>query len=492
VPKLKTYFIAIGLLIMACARADLSLVVQLVPGTNVVEYANYHRVDVLDTTDPAPFALLNISERDIVPTLIRIQADPRTVWMEPETKVEIPSQRTTSRGGTVGAVGDRSSLHSLNSNMLNQINWNSAVATGGTRPVRVAVLDTGIPFRSPQLWPKVVAGLNLVEPGAQPIDVPNFRDDNNNGQIDEGVGHGSMVAGIIDQIAPNASLIIVRLADSDGDSNSWFIIKGIVFSVLNGAEVINISMGTQGHLFALSNVVKWAFDQNVTIVAPIGIDNAPTVLKPASYDRVVCVTGVNHLDLKASFSNWNARADASAPATGIRSYWWDGTMGIWSGTSFAAPMMAGSIAVGLQYRTPAPLWKVRSAIQTSGTNIDGLNTGYQGMLGGRLNVVNLVNQLTLVPELSNLVFEPWQIFSGQVARGTVLLNAPVETDTVISLSSTHPMIRPPSQLMIRAGSNRGEFTIMSPATTQDISVDVRAMLRDQVISSRLLIRGYQP
>jgi subtilisin family serine protease len=155
--------------------------------------------------------------------------------------------------------------------------------------------------------------------------------------------------------------------------------------VENRAEVANISLGSLIELPALEDVIDWTEEHNLLIVAAIGNNGLQAVLCPASNSKAVCVSGVLPTDVKADFSNWNETADQSAPATGIESTWWDGTTGIWSGTSFSTPLVSASIANCLQRVAAKSPKTIRGLLKISGDNIDPLNPSYAGRLGPRLN-----------------------------------------------------------------------------------------------------------
>lgn len=348
------------------------------------------RITLVDSTSDKLFGLF--SPKPGV-DLHNVQADMlldfRIRKAEDNALVAMPKGEA-SKGSTVASIGNRSTLYAMNTKLLQQIKFNPSWANAPGREVRVAVLDTGMSAQRPEIWAKTVASLNIIEPGEPAYDRPRNHNTNNNGLTDEGTGHGSMVTGIIDQIAPLAKLIVVRAADSDGISNAWFLIKGLSFAVQHRAEVVNISLGSEDRIPALQDVLEWCeVEKGIVIVAPIGNDNRRMTLFPAESSHVICVTGVDDEDEKASFSNWDSDAVVSAPATGIRSYWWDGKLAVWDGTSFAAPLVSGAIADCLRRRRPLSAWKVRPLLERFGDNIDGSNWNYDGKLGLRLNITRI-------------------------------------------------------------------------------------------------------
>ncbi len=383
----------LSLFLAACVAAlapAQRLVCRIVPGADPAQIARDHSLYLRDITAPAPFILVEPDPfSGIEFSLARLMADPRVVWVEDDDDLVCPENTSGGRGGTVAAVADRNALYAVNANLLQQIRWSVPPPGAIERDVRVAILDNGLSPLHGRLWKKVAAAANLLPDGRDPYDLPYGVDSNGNFDPDEMVGHGTMIAGIIDFMAPEAQFVIARVADSDGQATAWSIIKGLAFAVLNGAEVANISLGSVDRIPALSDVLDWTDENGLLIVAPIGNNGQRLAVFPAGYSEALCVSGVLPDDRKAPFSNWRGTADSAAPATGIRSTFWNGQMGLWSGTSFAAPLVAGAVADCLTRRLSMRPEDLIDAVDETGDDIDGLNPLYRGELGTRLNYSRL-------------------------------------------------------------------------------------------------------
>ena len=328
--------------------------------------------------------------------------DSRVIWASPDKPSSI---RYSGHGSSVAAIYDRFATYSLNTNLWGQINFRPNRRS--FTPITVGIVDTGVSPRQEDIWDNIIAGASFVpnsgsrsdDSGSDDdnekafADLPRGLDTNGNGVVDEAVGHGTMVTGLILQMVPNTPLVIAKSADSDGIGSSWTVLEGVIYCVQKGAKLINISLGSIDPLYDLEGVLDWVEQSGTLIVSPIGNDGSNSFLYPAGYPSVVCVTGLLPDNTKAPFSNWHSIARVSAPATGILSAWWDGGTAVWSGTSLSAPLVVGCAAAAWAVnpnKTPAD---VRKAIETSGTNIDNLNPDYAGQLGGRLNFVNLITLL---------------------------------------------------------------------------------------------------
>jgi subtilisin family serine protease len=394
----KTFLLLTALILAGAAQAQERVLVQLensadyTGARNAVAGRFASRMDLKDWTEGFPFLLfIARSGQDVEQLQEDLIADPAVADAEDDARYFQP-EGEASKGSTVASIGSRSTLYAMNTGMLQQIRFQPGWANSfGIRNVRVAILDTGMSAQRPELWNKTVASLNLIEPGQPAYDMPRGHNSNQNGTIDEGTGHGSMVAGIIDQVAPLVQLVVVRAADSDGVTSAWNLIKGLAFAAQNRAEVVNISFGSYEGIPMLGDAIEWFEDNNygMTVVAPVGNDNIRELMEPADRSSVIAVAGVDDEDEKASFSNWDGDVRVSAPATGIRSYWWDGKLAAWDGTSFAAPLVAGAIADGLRFRRTLAPWKVREMFDRFGDDIDGSNPGYADRLGKRLNITKL-------------------------------------------------------------------------------------------------------
>ncbi len=312
-----------------------------------------------------------------------LSSDPAVDTVDTNTVLSLGSQ--SGKGSTIPVISVDPAVTTSNPEMLTQVN---AAGTGtGARTVKLAVLDTGLSTSSP-LWSSVIASSNTLVPSAGANDIATNSDSDGDGKKDESVGHGTLVATLAKTIAPNAKLIVVKVADADGAATIWSMQNGVDFAIAQGAEVVNISLGTGYDNAILNNVINYTEAAGVTLVAAIGNNEMGYALFPSLNTKVIAVAGVNLDDTKDPNSNWSLKTEVSAPASGS-AMTTSGTLGEWSGTSFSSALVAGAIADGLANTTPKTPSAVRDALLSSGTNIDSLNPEYAGQLGSRLNVAAL-------------------------------------------------------------------------------------------------------
>jgi subtilisin family serine protease len=236
----------------------------------------------------------------------------------------------------------------------------------------VAVLDTGLDRQHPDL--NVVGGANcLAYSGGPPWARSYFCDDTQDGDDDH--YHGTHVGGTIGAldndngvvgVAPGARLWAVKVLDAQGSGALSSIIAGIDWVAgKGGIEVINMSLGGPGQSDAMDTAVTNAVKAGVTVVVAAGNEasdaalytpaNAPgaiTVSALADFDGAAGGAGsptcrIDEDDTLADFSNYGSTVDIAAPGVCILSTYplEQGGYGTISGTSMAAPHVAGAAAV---------------------------------------------------------------------------------------------------------------------------------------------------
>lgn len=247
--------------------------------------------------------------------------------------------------------------------------------------ITIAFLDTGVAREHPDLSPRLLPGFNALQPGAAPEDAAD-------GVSNAAFGHGTMVAGILARIAPEAKLLPVRVLDADGAGSVLGVVRGIRYAVAQGARVLSLSFGSTSRSRLLEEAIDRAHDAGVVVVAAAGNDGQELRHYPAALRDVLAVAAVDPQDRKASFSNYGSFIALAAPGTGIRSAYPDGYAS-WSGTSFATPFVAGAAALVLAAHPELPRKKIEARLQSAGRSLDSSNPDYAGRLGG--GVVDIEN-----------------------------------------------------------------------------------------------------
>ena len=249
---------------------------------------------------------------------------------------------------------------------LNAINAQKAWdITRGSKDIKVAIVDNGFNLSHPELKDKVVMPFNVWK--------------HSNEIYPQEVDHGTHVAGTalaiadngigISGIAPNCKFIPIQVANEQGIMTTTTVLDGILYALYQGADVINISLGTS--FYGLDQypeseqkniilnrfkeeerlwkeVMKIADSHNSTIVVAAGNDNVlagiEALQRPENF-IVVSATDKRNRNLKAKFSNYGKYSKISAPGVGIYSTVGNNDYQIMDGTSMAAPIVTGAIAL---------------------------------------------------------------------------------------------------------------------------------------------------
>ncbi len=238
--------------------------------------------------------------------------------------------------------------------------------------VVVAVVDTGVDARTPQLTgANVLPGADVVSDG--PADSDCY-------------GHGTFVGGIIAAqpvagsgfagIAPDATLLPIRVTvpDADGDAGrvtAASLSAGIRRAVDEGARVINVSASTSIPDAGLAEAVAYAAFRDVVVVASAanGARTGDPVTYPASYPTVIAVGAVDAEGGRADFSQTGPYLSLVGPGSDVVSIG-PGGPGHWqgSGTSYAAPFVAGTAALVRAYRPDLRADQVKHRLEATATH----------------------------------------------------------------------------------------------------------------------------
>jgi subtilisin family serine protease len=368
--------------VRAADPLEADVIVQLRGGADVVALAAANGLTVVDRFGQRPIWRLRVApgaSADAAITALR--TDPGVRFAERNIESQTPEGRNTSVwavGGDAGVYATQWAPQAL------QLEQAHAVSTG--EGVRVAVLDTGIDASHPAL------AARLARAGDGNILGRDFVDDDGDAsevgsRADAGFGHGTHVAGLVALAAPAARLMPVRVLDATGRGNTWVLAEALAWAVDpdgdpatdDGAHVINISLGTTRPTELLKTVTELAdcsFDDDDEDFDDAGFDDdrercgnrfAAVVASAAgnsgsdteqqfpaaeSAKGSLGVAASTEARRVASFSNSGSWIQLAAPGEAIVSTVPGGGWGIWSGTSMASPLVAGSAALVLQTLPP--------------------------------------------------------------------------------------------------------------------------------------------
>lgn len=230
--------------------------------------------------------------------------------------------------------------------------------------IRVAVVDTGVDYRHPDLAHACRGGYDFVNNDPDPMD------DN---------GHGTHVAGVLVArsdgvgvvgVAPDAELYALKVLDRSGVGYWSDVIAALEWAMDNGIHIVNMSLGGGGSE-ALAAACQAACDRGLLLVAAAGNGGAglDTVIAPARYPSVIAVAATDLTDVRATFSATGESIELAAPGVGVYSCLPGSGYGSMSGTSMACPHVAGAAAL---VWSGNPTWTgrdVRSSLRSTALDL---------------------------------------------------------------------------------------------------------------------------
>ncbi|BAZ01273.1 peptidase S8/S53 [Tolypothrix tenuis PCC 7101] len=263
--------------------------------------------------------------------------------------------------------------------------------------VVVAVLDTGVDYNHIDLrnniWTNTreIAGNGIDDDGDGYIDDIhgwNFIESTN--EVIDRNGHGTHVSGTIagenngvgvTGVAYNAKIMPVKVLNDAGSGSVSSIANGIYYAVNQGANVINLSLGSNFPNSTLASAIEYASKKGVVVVMAAGNNGLPVISYPGSYADQwgLAVGAVDQNNNIADFSNRpgiSQLAYVTAPGVNIYSSLPGDQYGYYSGTSMATPHVAGVVALMLSANPLLTDAQVRQIItQTAGNNGSDPNLG---------------------------------------------------------------------------------------------------------------------
>jgi type VII secretion-associated serine protease mycosin len=319
-----------------------------------------------------------------------------------QTSVQIFLPIALSRANTCTSIPDYNETINYNIAAVGAVDvWNCFQGQG----VTVAVIDTGVDLDHPDLQGNLVAGQTFVSGTTSP---------------DDDHGHGTHVAGIVGGVgnnggiigvAPRASVLPVKVIDSQGNGAFFDIANGIRWAADNGAQVINLSLGSVSYSSTLVDAVDYAYGQGVLVIAAAGncgdsfyflngCTSQDQPLYPAALVNVVAVASTDANNNQSSFSNQGTYVELAAPGSSVYSSYLAGQYATISGTSQAAPHVAGLAALIWSQDRGLTHENVRTQMRSTATDLGA--GGWDPLFGyGLIDAGSATGLSQLLPLTSN-------------------------------------------------------------------------------------------
>lgn len=185
-------------------------------------------------------------------------------------------------------------------------------------------------------------------------------------------GHGTMVAGLVRLVAPQASIMPLQVFDANGAAQVYDIVDAIYYAVDHGADVINMSFSLEEPSRELRRALKYARDRNVVCVAAAGNQGERTQVYPAGHHGTMGIAATTADDELSPFSNFGPQlVTIAAPGSGVVSSYPGGLLAAGWGTSFSTPLVAGTAA--LLRSVGLPGWVIKMVIRETCEPIEELH-----------------------------------------------------------------------------------------------------------------------
>ncbi len=387
---------------------------------------------------------VDLAGASVADALARLRSHPFVVHAEPDYTVRIAAtpndpqfsslwglHNTGQSGGTPDADIDAAEAWEL--------------VTGSSSTI-IAVIDTGIDYRHPDLAANMWVNAGEVAGDGIDNDANGFVDDvhgydfiNGDGNPLDDHGHGTHVAGTIGAVGNNGigiaginwntRIMALKFLGADGSGSTSDAIRALNYAVQMGAHISNNSYGDADFSAAFRDAIAAAGAVGHVFVAAAGnsgTNNDASPFYPAAYDvsNLISVAATDPNDQLASFSNYGATTvDLAAPGVDIYSTQPSNSYSTASGTSMASPHVAG--VAGL-VKSQHPNWSATQIVDQILSTVDFLPALEQRTVtAGRLNAARAVG----VPDLAGpqiIAANPSGGTGGPVSKVRLTFNEPID------------------------------------------------------------------
>ncbi len=239
--------------------------------------------------------------------------------------------------------------------------WGGSTGDG----VKVGIIDSGIEHDHPALegcatsgvaveWDENAENKVRVVADAPPKDY---------------CGHGTACAGVIHAIAPEAEIFSIRVLGKDLTAKAVQFAAGLRWAIENDMNVVNLSLSTsKAEYYALFHeLTDKAYFKNVLLVS--AVNNFPVASYPSLYSSVVSVAAGDAEDRFTYYYNPSPPVEFGAPGIDVEVPWLNKSTCVTTGNSFAAPHLAGIIALILAKHPLLTPFQVKTILYACASNV---------------------------------------------------------------------------------------------------------------------------
>lgn len=220
--------------------------------------------------------------------------------------------------------------------------WNQNYKGQG---MKIGIVDTGLMSTThPMIENKIETGMNFCKDSTEQEDITSTHF--------HGLAVASLIVGeyineLTYGIAPEAKIVIAKCLDDNGKGYNSSVSNAINYCVRQGCDVINCSLGGGMFTTDLRDALRNAVANHIPVVVSSGNESKGEVIYsyPAAIDDAIAVGAINSDFELANFSNFNNYIDLVAPGVSIKVAYGDNKYAYCNGTSFAAPLVSGFLAL---------------------------------------------------------------------------------------------------------------------------------------------------
>jgi subtilisin family serine protease len=404
------------------AASSIPLIVKILPGSSLLRVLDWLTGSLIDSIPGSNIYLVNVPKLPVIQPVLGLLTDTLQLvgidWFEVNNGVTEPSH---FRWGIVEVPGTTASDWYKNQPSYQLMRAGQALPYSTGRGILIADINGSVDYAHPALRGRLTSGYDFVTgrpAGSAALNQSSssfmdqssssFMDQSSSSFMDQSAAHflteatasflpdelqkpafahGTLTAGVIAALAPDAMIMPLRAFDDNGSADLFILAKAIRYAVDNGAHVINMSFGTLEKSKALQNSIDYAKSKGVILVASAGNNNTSTAQYPAAFSGVLSTAATDLLDKKAPFSNYGSSVFVAAPGVNIIAPFPKGYYAVVSGTSFSAPALAATAALVRSIRFSG----VANSIAAGAVDIDDKNPYYRDKLGyGRIDIYKAV------------------------------------------------------------------------------------------------------
>lgn len=251
---------------------------------------------------------------------------------------------------------------------LESINVFDAWKLSSGQGVTVAIIDTGIDTDHLEFQGRILeTSYNSYH---RKVGLEHVEDDHKHGTtVASTLAAGDDGIGVIG-IAPDVNLLVIK---SNYDNTSAFrmtaVLEGILYAMNQEVDIINLSLGSTSFNQAFEDTIYQATQQGIVVVGAAGNSSSERPFYPAAYPSSISVSSVSDSDERSHFSNYGDSIDISAPGHNILVTSLNNDIITISGTSFAAPIVSGVVALMKAYMPELTVDDIKSRLYASAIDL---------------------------------------------------------------------------------------------------------------------------